>query len=461
MNAMMALDDADKQGVELGIDVAMYNVGFGDCILVTFTDPDDPWPRRILFDCGRHAGSRPWRRGDVKFDDALARLVADVTDPGRPPQIDVVVATHRHRDHVHGFSKTEVWKQVKVREVWLPWVEDPRNRLARQIAANQSALANRTIHALRALRAAAGDDATKRQTDEAIEIAYNATSNAEAMATLTGNDGRGGFLEPLERIRYLPREGYEPDVLIGDHRESVLPEGVRVHVLGPSRDPRTIKRLDPPSGESYRALMPANTELGADEVDADGVGTGRVPEPFGAGWQVADPSRFGFTRAELKRVEEMLGSATMEPLELVYQLDGAVNGTSLVLLIEVGATKLLFPGDAQWGTWESMLTNPATKALLKGTALYKVGHHGSHNATPRSFVEECLSPGVTEAALIPVAPTKYGGGWQHIPVDDLVTDLHHHAKSVVITGVTPISKKSPPVKPKVVYVTSLRGTVKR
>jgi hypothetical protein len=60
-----------------------------------------------------------------------------------------------------------------------------------------------------------------------------------------------------------------------------------------------------------------------------------------------------------------------------------MNNTSLVLVFEVGGTRLLFPGDAQLENWQYALANEKYRALLAGTTLYKVGHHGSRNATPK------------------------------------------------------------------------------
>lgn len=64
-------------------------------------------------------------------------------------------------------------------------------------------------------------------------------------------------------------------------------------------------------------------------------------------------------------------------------------------LVESGKV-LLFPGDAQFGNWNSwkrlkwtiQLADGTSKEvliddLLKRTVFYKVGHHGSHNATLR------------------------------------------------------------------------------
>jgi hypothetical protein len=55
----------------------------------------------------------------------------------------------------------------------------------------------------------------------------------------------------------------------------------------------------------------------------------------------------------------------------------------VVLLIAAGARTLLFPGDAQIESWEYAL--PKYRRYLTDVDLYKVGHHGSLNATPKSL----------------------------------------------------------------------------
>ena len=49
----------------------------------------------------------------------------------------------------------------------------------------------------------------------------------------------------------------------------------------------------------------------------------------------------------------------------------------------------VFPGDAQLENWQYALREApdadATRARLKTARLYKVGHHGSLNATPKSL----------------------------------------------------------------------------
>ncbi len=70
-------------------------------------------------------------------------------------------------------------------------------------------------------------------------------------------------------------------------------------------------------------------------------------------------------------------------------VDDALNNTSVVLLLDVGDKRLLFPGDAQIENWSWALRDAPESAslrrLLSRVDLYKVGHHGSRNATPRSL----------------------------------------------------------------------------
>ena len=66
-------------------------------------------------------------------------------------------------------------------------------------------------------------------------------------------------------------------------------------------------------------------------------------------------------------------------------LDQEMNNTSVILLFQVGKKKLLFPGDAQIENWQYALSQKKYQSLLTSVNLYKVGHHGSLNATPKSL----------------------------------------------------------------------------
>jgi glyoxylase-like metal-dependent hydrolase (beta-lactamase superfamily II) len=96
--------------------VRMYNVLFGDAILVTITEGDES--RHILIDVGNVTG----HGGDVDvfkpvIDDVLREL------DGRP--LDLYVMTHEHMDHVKGLLfadeqlKLDLKKRLEVRQAWL------------------------------------------------------------------------------------------------------------------------------------------------------------------------------------------------------------------------------------------------------------------------------------------------------------------------------------------------------
>jgi hypothetical protein len=81
--------------------------------------------------------------------------------------------------------------------------------------------------------------------------------------------------------------------------------------------------------------------------------------------------------------------------DTVKQLDSHLNNQSLVVLFTFEGKRLLFVGDAQAGNWEYWLYKgespspapsgdiaPESSDLLSSIDFYKVGHHGSTNATP-------------------------------------------------------------------------------
>src|SRR5207248_10959926 len=100
-----------------------------------------------------------------------------------------------------------------------------------------------------------------------------------------------------------------------------------------------------------------------------------------------------------RRIDQVwLGSAE----QLALALDSATNNTSLAFAIELADTGkvLLFPADAQvgnWLSWHSLRWEEDSRTvtaadLLARTQFFKVGHHGSHNATLRAKGLEMMPP---------------------------------------------------------------------
>jgi beta-lactamase superfamily II metal-dependent hydrolase len=369
----------------------MYNVGFGDCFLVTLPTTDGP--RRILIDCGTHPSSTGPRRAS----DAVPLLLDAVRDAGGTPRVDVVVVSHRHADHVSGFSLA-AFDELVVGEVWMPWTENPNDPVA-------TALRNRMKLALEAVAdARLGIDKETPALAAAQALLDNnlfAIKNQSAMDRLWG-----GFKGNPTR-RYL---SIEDDPLTSPK----LP-GVAVHVLGPATDEATIRDLEPPKKETFAHVGGAKAP--AMPFDAD------LALSFE---RVKTDKAFAHLRVSGQVVGAIRALAADELFAAAASITSSINGTSLMLVFEIGGLALFFPGDAQWGTWRRVLKTPATRELVARCHFYKVGHHGSHNASPKSFVRKVMSSGST--AAVSVADVTV---WPNIPQPDLVTAIRERATTVV------------------------------
>ena len=393
------------------VTIRMYNVGFGDSFLIRF--PAEDRPRKVLIDCGSHS-SGP---GPRKMTEIVQRIVADCADgePDGRPRIDVVVGTHRHRDHVSGFDRAE-WADVEVAEVWLPWTEHPTDTEAKRIRETQSRTARRLHLAfdrrLTGLMQAGVPEEEIVRLNELKTLVDNSLTNAEAMATL--HHGFAG--RPLRRFFPEKTDG-GPTIAA-----ATLP-GVTVHLLGPSRDPGIIREMNPPIGESFLRLLD-------DEPEAE-----PLRSPFAGGWW-ADTAAFapGGPYAHLAvGAKDRHAISTLDDgsgLAAAVALEKAVNGTSLMLMFEFGKAFLLFPGDAQWGTWQAAIEDPRRRLLLEKTTFLKIGHHGSHNATPVTFVEDVLGDNVR--AMVSTRPISF---WPHIPRGPLLEALAAKCGTVVRSDV--------------------------
>lgn len=218
--------------------VRMYNVGFGDAFLVEI--PGNSTTHRILFDCGSIQASP--EGGAMK--DIVSRIIDDVTDASGDARIDVVVATHRHKDHISGFA-VDGWDDVEVKEVWMPWTEHPTDKDARRI---------RDIRSRMALALQASMTKLAESVDPQVETVDRYRGIVENALLLT-NDREmkrlhGGFAGNPKR-RFLPRKTKSRSF------ETPALPGVRVHVLGPSRDKDVIRDMDPPKGESFLRMRNA------------------------------------------------------------------------------------------------------------------------------------------------------------------------------------------------------------
>jgi beta-lactamase superfamily II metal-dependent hydrolase len=382
----------------------MYDVGFGDSFFLRIPSPDRSRHLKVLIDCGTFA------KGQNEMRDVVRSILAAATEEDGTPRLDVVIATHRHKDHVDAFRNAD-WERVEVKEVWMPWTEEPDDDDARRLRLAQERSALRLERALAGLGGPTGATAA---------ILALALKNEAAMQVLWS-----GFAGNARR-RYLPPKGDLPHAF----RSDALP-GVAVHVLGPSRDEAVIRDLAPPDEQSY-VWAAGPTRGTGDAAPFSGEVMSFAPAQFARRSQSRHLALRQEVRAAVKRA-----SLPLDPLAIAAQLDGVINGTSLMLVFKIGKATLLFPGDAQWGTWQTVLENPACRDLVQQADYYKVSHHASHNGTPVDFVEDLLKRG----ARAMVSVRRYDG-WPDIPRKPLLDRLTEKCRDHVVRSDK--ARKSPP-----------------
>src|SRR5258708_10594113 len=80
--------------------VRMYRQGLGDCFLITFPR-EGKEPFHMLIDCGALGRNK-------QFMTRIVEHIRDTIREGKSegkPRLDLVVATHEHKDHLSGFNQ--------------------------------------------------------------------------------------------------------------------------------------------------------------------------------------------------------------------------------------------------------------------------------------------------------------------------------------------------------------------
>jgi hypothetical protein len=410
----------------------MYQVGFGDCLVFTFEYDtalaDGRNVRHILVDFGSTRRPMGW-----KSLNTTAKQIKDHTNG----ELDVVVVSHRHKDHLSGFSDPAFVQSFMAADfpklVVRSWTERPElatdARTGPALAmAEAFGLGPKSLALLGQLGSAqrfANDLASKLKgasdrslAAEVEQIADDQLNNAEAVGQLNAWAGQDG--------RYLSY-GLPSGI------EAVIP-GITVRVMGPptvdqhpkvthqrSRDPNefwmiyqglvdglpAIELIDEAADDTSEAVPDTAVSIAAAAVGAGATVGQQVVEPRTSAPPVGEP---GPTRWLTDRMGRQNLNAF---LRVVNLLDDVLNNTSVILLIDVptpeGPLRLLLPGDAQIENWEYALKLAPDRAanleLLREVDVYKVGHHGSRNATPRTLFHLWADTG---RPLVGLMSTKSG-----------------------------------------------------
>src|SRR5262249_48747697 len=108
-----------------------------------------------------------------------------------------------------------------------------------------------------------------------------------------------------------------------------------------------------------------------------------------------------------------------------------------VLLLEIGNARLLFPGDAEVGAWTTILNDPKALALVSSATFVKIGHHGSHNATPIIFINDHLASKIPAIISTQEGPGKYRN---RIPLHELLDAMTNRSMAFARSDKPPKTK---------------------
>jgi hypothetical protein len=346
----------------------------------------------------------------------------------------LVIMTHRHADHIAGFSKAPRFKDFTADMVWMPYWEqfnDKKTDSAHNLLVDiQELAANLAIQ----FRGREDDDAK-----EALAQLGNATGIEDFNAAATDKKKRSGNALALDILKNQLGSNGENVRYYAAGDKPELPQGLKelkATILGPP----------PEKAKAFLALMDLKKGIGQYlDSTTDGDDGPSAIQPFAKEWVVESKKYPQEELIDYDKIMERVNTAQPDMLATASaKIENFLNNQSLVVLFEFDDKKLLFAGDAQGGNWEywlykteAPLKDPsdagdiieASKELLQTIDFYKVGHHGSTNATPIPAIEAAIARPESSKGFVSMCSTEQGvygnpNKQTEVPRSLLMDELH-------------------------------------
>jgi len=368
--------------------VRVYNVRFGDAVLVSIPDEENgaAVERHILFDFGNALS----RQGGV--DDVLVPVVDDLIARLGGAPLDLYVMTHEHLDHVQGlfYAKEVHGKTVGAKQAWLTRSADPDYYTTHPDARRKR------VAALMAYRTAVAHLPAAAMASPFLSMLM---ATNDPRSTTKCIDYLREHLAPADGVHYVDRT---TDI------SALQPvASARVTLLAPEEN----------TADYYGrfAALADGLRLGdgvMDDLDLGLEPAADLPEPIPP--RGVDAGAF----YNLLDVRHSNASSTM------LAIDKASNNTSVVLLLEWKGWRLLFTGDAEKPSWRKM----DSLGLVSPVHFLKISHHGSETGMPPPDVLDKLLPVPAPGAPRPrAAVSTYPGNYPGVPNEQTLTGLRARA----------------------------------
>lgn len=441
---------------QMSVKVRMYRQGLGDCFLLTFSQKGKK-EVNMLIDCGLLQGTDNGAAiMTAVANDIKDSLPSKIIDEKSKKWLDVVVLTHEHVDHISGFSQArDVFDEIHFGQVWTGWTEDeshPKYGPVRERFKKQLTGLKASVTRLQGVQGSLGSSIES--------LLHEFLDEGLGVSGSSGGGRAKTWKYALDKSVKHPRYCCPGETFLLEEFDDV-----RVYVLGPPMEYERFTRVNPPEEETYREER--NNFALADSFFAAVAGDSEefdpeLYQPFEEHLRISPDEAqsnekynkffktfYGFEDGEENSWRRINDDWLSVAGALALNLDSYTNNTCLALAIEfVGSKKvLLFPGDAQfanWISWQKLAFEIPDDMggkreinmdyLLKQTVLYKVGHHGSHNATlKKNGLEKMIHPELV--AMIPVdrnkAQNKKPKPWQ-MPEQNLFRRLRELTRDRIL-----------------------------
>jgi beta-lactamase superfamily II metal-dependent hydrolase len=325
--------------------VRVYNVRFGDAILITVPDRSPRGKttlRHILIDVGNSLN----KAGGI--NEVFQPVVEDILRELGGKGVDLYIMTHEHMDHVKGlpyadqqFYGNQLKEKLGVKYAWLTASSAPDYYDAHPKAKEKRLQMLEAYQAITSYLAASPDE-PPLPVQTLLEI-NNLAGTDDCVEFLRG-------LAPAKRTFYI----YRGASLARKHNFSEA----KFEIWAPEEDTSAYYGRFQPSALNF---IPAAGGQGEQAGPAASAASPLPPQGVDASafYNLVDRRRRGV-------VENLMG------------IDQAANNTSVVFTLKWRGYTLLFAADAELRSWQTM----QREGVLQPVDFLKVGHHGSHNATP-------------------------------------------------------------------------------
>lgn len=404
-------------------------MGTGDCFAVKFFSEHVP-VLKIMIDAGTWSGSKK----------KLTPFIKDLMEylDYHP---DILVVTHEHKDHVHAFDACrELFtnKKFKVDELWLGWTEKDESKRVEdwkkeygQKKKALGAMAKKVDDAIKSpefrKQYSTSADGTRRL---AARYSFSRVLSGFAELHLTKDakkdyiGGQKGMEVVKKDITRRETRYCKPGEIVSNLKNI---SELKFYILGPPELYKDISKETGGKGESYEhnRILGRDSAFSAAIMNQTDQGTSEDIMPFdlsAVNTSAGDTIKKQYDSEPWRKIDfDWLFSAG----SFALRMNGLTNNLSLAIAIEVGNKVLLFPGDAEFGSWaswhnlkwperdqssEAATAKHLTEDLLNRTVFYKVAHHLSHNGTAKRLGLELMKhPGL--AAMATLDYDTINDGW--------------------------------------------------